>query len=154
MMLIYLVCVEPWLMKSCLKPAGTKLEYKSCSLVTEIGNTFSCPKFSHKTLAKLPKHVHFRPLWMIQYMHSYPLPFQSLILKSPMYQDLTHQIIYLTMLQYQCQMRKSQSPVMSTFGQMHIWWTFIWDQCSVLRWRREDRWIPVNCLQIYFKPPI
>ena len=53
------LCVEKWPLKNCLKPTSTKWEPESCSLVVAICDTFSCQKFSHKTYADFPKHVHF-----------------------------------------------------------------------------------------------
>ena len=55
-----LICFEPGLLKSCLKPTGAEQEPKTCYLVTVICNTFSCQKFSSKIPAKVPKHVHLR----------------------------------------------------------------------------------------------
>ena len=54
------ICVEPQLLKSCLKPPSATQEPRNCSLVAVIYNTFSCQIPPHKTPNELPKYVHFR----------------------------------------------------------------------------------------------
>ena len=87
------ICVEPRLLKRCLRSIGVKQK-----LVTTICKTFSHQKLSHKTTAELPKHVHFRISLDNPLSVKRPSPFKSLILNPPMYQDLTLQTNYFTKL--------------------------------------------------------
>ena len=54
------ICVEPQLLKSCLKTANITQEPDMCFVVSTISSTISYQMCSHKTPTELPKHVHFR----------------------------------------------------------------------------------------------